>query len=94
MAVLHPDGSNRTRDETGPDYSYFHLNAFLRIALICIAVFNDMVVVSLVWFSCFFSGFEMHPLTHARVWFIACSLARSCQISAIHVEPSPKLSKT
>jgi hypothetical protein len=63
MAVLHRDGGNRTRDETSPNYSYFHLNAFLRIALICIAVFDDMVVVSSVWFSCFFSGFEMHPLT-------------------------------
>jgi hypothetical protein len=46
MAVLHRDGSNCTRDETCPDHSYFHVNAFLGIALICIGVFNDMVVVS------------------------------------------------
>jgi hypothetical protein len=63
VSGLHRDGSNRTRDETSPDYSYFHLNAFRRIALICIAVFNDMVVVSSVRFSCFFSGFKIHPLT-------------------------------
>jgi len=93
MAVLHRDGSNRTRDETGPDYSYFHLNAFLRIALICIAVFNDIVVVSSVLFSCFFSGFECILLTHARVWFIARSLARSCQIFAIQVQEPQKLNE-
>src|SRR6266446_9887619 len=46
MAVLHRDGSNRTRDETCPDYSYFHVKAFLGIALICIAIFNDLVVAS------------------------------------------------
>jgi hypothetical protein len=36
MTVLHRDGCNRTRDETCPDYSYFHVNVFLGIALICI----------------------------------------------------------
>jgi hypothetical protein len=53
MAVFHRDGSNRTRDETGPDYSYFHLNAFLRIALICLAISNDLVFVSFGVGSCF-----------------------------------------
>jgi hypothetical protein len=48
MAVLHRDGSNRTPDETCPDYSYFHVNAFLGIALICIFLMTWWLFLS-VW---------------------------------------------